>query len=345
MNDILFIGDCGNYTDTSNGVYAKNLQLLARLKELYPNVRHVNTNGWKKNPLVLLNVFMSLWKFRHKHVIISLNTISAYKLIKATSLIIPSIKINYFVIGGILPDFIKNMSAESRKPYRIVKWFMVESESMKTCMNKLGYDNVLHVPNFKKISFIPQKTHSNNDVFKFVFLSRIIPEKGCDLIFDAVKKLHAKIGRGKFTVHFFGKIDEQYKAAFLKSIDNTADTEYKGFLWLGDTSNYSVLATYSSMLFPTYWKGEGFPGILIDAMIAGTPVIASEWGYNTEIISHNQTGLIIPSKDSDALSDAMLQLIDNRQKVAYMSSKCQEYCTKYDTDNILTERLFCTIFK
>ena len=92
MEKILFIGDCGNFKNTSNGVYAKNIQLFNRLKEVFVTLKHVNTNNWKKNPSVLLNVLRFIWQYRKKNIIISLNTYSSYKLIKIVKMLFPSIR-------------------------------------------------------------------------------------------------------------------------------------------------------------------------------------------------------------------------------------------------------------
>lgn len=345
MEKILLIGDCGNYKDTSNGVYAKNIQLFNRLKEVFVSLKHVNTNNWKKNPSVLLNVLRSIWQYRKKNIIISLNTYSSYKLIKIVKILFPSIRLNYFVIGGILPNFISQLEMKQRECYSIVKWFMVESQEMKRKMELLGYKNVIHIPNFKKIAYIPEKSTEIPVPFKFVFLSRIIPEKGCDLIMEATRRINKEIGEDKFLVHFYGKIDDSYESQFLKIINEIPNAEYKGFLNLADVSNYDVLASYSAMLFPTFWKGEGFPGILIDAMIAGTPVIASEWGYNTEIIENGTTGIIIKSKNVDELANAMNSFICNHSKVAEMTRHCRIQAMEYDTAKVLNKDLFAKILK
>lgn len=345
MEKILFIGDCGNFKNTSNGVYAKNIQLFNRLKEVFVTLKHVNTNNWKKNPSVLLNVLRSIWQYRKKDIIISLNTYSSYKLIKIVKRLFPSIRLNYFVIGGILPNFISQLEMKQRECYSIVKWFMVESQEMKRKMELLGYKNVIHIPNFKKIAYIPEKSTEASVPFRFVFLSRIIPEKGCDLIMEATRRINKEIGEDKFLVHFYGKIDDSYESQFLKIINEIPNAEYKGFLNLADVSNYDVLASYSAMLFPTFWKGEGFPGILIDAMIAGTPVIASEWGYNTEIIENGTTGIIIKSKNVDELANAMNSFICNHSKVAEMTRHCRIQAMEYDTAKVLNKDLFAKILK
>lgn len=345
MKKILFIGDCGNFKNTSNGVYAKNIQLFNRLKEVFVTLKHVNTNNWKKNPSVLLNVLRSIWQYRKKDIIISLNTYSSYKLIKIVKRLFPSIRLNYFVIGGILPNFISQLEMKQRECYSIVKWFMVESQEMKRKMELLGYKNVIHIPNFKKIAYIPEKSTETSVPFRFVFLSRIIPEKGCDLIMEATRRINKEIGEDKFLVHFYGKVDDSYESQFLKTINEIPNAEYKGFLNLADVSNYDVLASYYAMLFPTFWKGEGFPGILIDAMIAGTPVIASEWGYNTEIIENGTTGIIIKSKNVDELANAMNSFICNHSKVAEMTRHCRIQAMEYDTAKVLNKDLFAKILK
>lgn len=161
MKKILFIGDCGNFKDTSNGVYAKNIQLFNRLNEVFGSFKHINTNNWKKNPSVLLNVLRFIWQYRKKDIIISLNTYSSYKLIKIVKMLFPSIRLNYFVIGGILPNFISQLEMKQRECYSIVKWFMVESQEMKHKMELLGYKNVIHIPNFKKIAYIPEKVQKH----------------------------------------------------------------------------------------------------------------------------------------------------------------------------------------
>lgn len=345
MEKILLIADCGDYKDNSNGVYAKNIQLHGRLKELFSQIRHVNTNNWKRNPFVLINVLLSLIFYRKKNIIISLNTPSAYKLISLASFLFPNIKLVYFVIAGVLPDYIRQRKESERKDYRCVSWFLVETMDMKRQMEELGYMNVKYVPNFKKINYLPLCDISATKETKFVFVSRIIPEKGCDLIFEMVKKLNELGLREIFKVDFYGKIDEEYKCRFLKQIETHSNVNYMGYLDLKQTGNYDLLSSYHVMLFPTYWKGEGFPGVLIDAFISGLPVIATDWAYNKEIVKHGETGFIIPTRDSEALTKVANNCIKNQEELLVMRAKSQQHAMDFDTRKILTADFFEAILK
>jgi glycosyltransferase involved in cell wall biosynthesis len=55
---------------------------------------------------------------------------------------------------------------------------------------------------------------------------------------------------------------------------------------------------------------EGMGRALIEAMAAGLPVIASRVGGIPAVISHEQTGLLVPSGDAGALAEALRRLLD-----------------------------------
>ena len=340
---ILFIGGCGHGKPTTNGVAAKNYYLLSRLKELFKDVKTIDTDGWKHNPLILLRLYLLLSFFRKHKIVISLNTPSAYKFICVANKFFPRRRLCYFVIGGVLADYMREGKVQLQ-PYKCVDWFMVESLQMKEQMQELGFSNVIHLPNFKHINYMPDKRpHSSEEATRFVFLSRIIPEKGCNYIFDALDILNAQGMAERISVDFYGTIDDSYQQVFSQKVAATPNAEYKGFLDLRKTENYDILADYDAMLFPTYWPGEGFPGIIVDAFIAGLPVIATDWAHNSEIIEHQQTGIIIPPHSPEALAQQMLHLSNAPMETSRMSQNCRDKAKLYDTRNVLSEALFRSI--
>src|SRR5581483_1681172 len=53
---------------------------------------------------------------------------------------------------------------------------------------------------------------------------------------------------------------------------------------------------------------EGLPHVVLEAMAAGTPVIASNAGGTGEVVEHNRTGVLVPVGDDAALKAAIVRL-------------------------------------
>jgi glycosyltransferase involved in cell wall biosynthesis len=69
-----------------------------------------------------------------------------------------------------------------------------------------------------------------------------------------------------------------------------------------------VLSRFDALIFPSYHKGEGMPGILVEALQSGLPVISTRWRALPEIIKHEENGLLIEPGDSSELAAAMNRL-------------------------------------
>jgi glycosyltransferase involved in cell wall biosynthesis len=93
------------------------------------------------------------------------------------------------------------------------------------------------------------------------------------------------------------------------------------------------------MLFPTYWEGEGFPGVIIDAFIAGLPVIATDWNMNKEIIEEGINGFLIEPKSTDALVQKMIWVMENKSNLKVISENNQRRANDYQVDNVMPNLL------
>lgn len=303
----IFIGPLGYKGKLNGGDSMKNFHITQKLKQYFQDLLIINTEGWKKNPHILLKVLFTIIRYPKAKYILSLNTLSASRLIQILNKIAPKASIIYWVIGSSLCTKIKNLEINP-KIYEAVSNIIVEGMSMKQQLNNVGLYNVSVMPNFKPIPFIKYK-NGVSKVVKFVFISRINPQKGCDLIIQAVKSLNNLGLKTDFIVDFYGPIETPYYNSFLKEIKSIDNINYKGFLDLKDTKNYNILKEYDAMLFPTFWSGEGCPGVVIDASICGLPIIASDWHLNKDYIKDGETGFLIPPKNLDSLITIMKKIV------------------------------------
>ncbi len=82
----------------------------------------------------------------------------------------------------------------------------------------------------------------------------------------------------------------------------------------GECDRKTALATLSScrvMVLPSRW--EGHPIALIEAMLLGIPVVASDIPGSNEIIQHGRTGFLVASFDADSYARCLRELLDNDQ--------------------------------
>jgi len=337
-SEIIFIGaiDIGNVA--TNGETRKNQLLLRRFEDLYDQVIAIDTNLWQKRPWCLLQLLCALIGNKGVPVVISASDSS--RLLFNFLYYFPLKKnVNDWVIGGALPDKIRSKQFKLKSLVKLNR-IIVEGEKMVKELKKMGLNNVVRVPNFKPIEYSPiimQK--DKKDSFHFVFLSRIHPLKGILEIVEACKELNSHGYVHQFDIDFYGAIEPGFENVFKGLISSCNNIHYKGFLNLTNDEGYKVLSQYDTMLFPTYWPNEGFPGIVIDAYTAGLPIIASDWNLNNELVKNEETGFIIPPHDSQALASKMKLIIDKDIDLYQMRCHCAGLAQHYDYRNVVNEDL------
>ena len=132
------------------GASIKNFHILKRLSSLIDNLLVIDTENWKKNPLLIVNLLLTILKNRKAKYILSLNTGSANKFIRILNILAPDAQIIYWVIGG---SFAKRMKKKEFSPssYHCISKIIVEGESMSQDLSECGLTNVDVLPNFKII--------------------------------------------------------------------------------------------------------------------------------------------------------------------------------------------------
>ena len=337
-NKLIFIGPMGLGTVPKGGDVMKNQLFLDRFVQVFDKVISVDTMNWKKRPWVMFKLFFVLLFNRKSKVIISANSGSANILISFIKKMRLPNDCFYWVVGGSFHDMIKE-GRFSASTYVYLKRIFVQGQSMVDSLKECGLNNAVYVPNSKLIDHYGAKQPKQDNKIHFVFLSRVEEYKGCTDIIRSADALNQSGYQDKFDVVFYGRESEDlsYAKKFQSMVNARQNVEYKGLLNLRDTKNYDELAQYDVMLFPTYWYGEGFPGIVIDAYIASLPIIASDWNLNKDVIEDGVTGWIIPSHNTEALIERMKYVIDHLAEVQKMSAICRERAAQYDSRVVLSE--------
>lgn len=242
--------------------------------------------------------------------------------------------IYYSSIGGRLAKNIED-NPKWKKYVKSFKNNWVENHELVNLLNLLGITNVRYLPNFKKINKVSlEKKYDYTRPFGMCIFSRIQKKKGVSEAIEAVSYINRKYGDTVVILDIYGPIDEDYNDEFKQLLsENDNCVEYKGVV--DSSKSVDVLKDYYMLLFPTKYFNEGIPGTIIDAFASALPVIASNWHYCSEMITHKYNGLIYDFNDDNGLVNAIEYSINNVEEIIRMKENSLNKADEYMFENVL----------
>lgn len=182
----------------------------------------------------------------------------------------------------------------------------------KKPMKVLGYGNVRGV-DMDRFSSTRFESTSDPSLFTFVFVGRIVGDKGINELVEAFVKLHDKHKNARLVLVGNYEHDlDPVKDVTRKQIDNNDAINACGAKYGDDLLQMYVDA--DCFVMPSY--REGFPNTVLEAGAMGLPSIVTNINGSREIIENEKNGLIVPSKDSKALYNAMERmLLDDKARM------------------------------
>lgn len=201
----------------------------------------------------------------------------------------------------------------------------LQSHITKKPMKVLGYGNVrgVDMEKFSRRQEVEEmaKGIKKEGIFTFIFVGRIVGDKGINELVSAFAELHKKYEKTRLLlVGRFEKELDPLKAETLNVIDKHISIEL-----LGPKYGDELLAYYAAsdcFVFPSY--REGFPNTVMEAGAMGLPSIVTDINGSREIIIDGKNGVIIPSKYVEALYHAMEEMITNSDKTKEYADNARE---------------------
>ena len=153
----------------------------------------------------------------------------------------------------------------------------------------------------------------------FVFVGRLVKDKGINELIEAFSSVRKSFSNARLLL--VGPFEEDLDPladSTKRTIEADASIIQVGF----QQDVRPFLAISDALTFPSY--REGFPNVPMQAGCFDLPSIVTDINGCNEIIEHGKNGLIIPSKNSDALESAMRTLISDSQLYQSMKSVARQ---------------------
>ncbi len=333
-NSFLFLGPQSNKKKNSvGGIVVLFEDWISQISRYNIDYRIIDTNKSNYNSRIgsIISIIYQLWCNVDKCSVVMLHgTFKDFIFIGPFVLLFCKIYKKPYVLRKFAGNF-KELYDKSS----VVKRYLLDRVIQRS---KISYWETQHLTNWCK------ERYKNNDVKwfpnvrirsklirnvrpyqkKFVFISRVTPSKGVDTLIEA-----------------FHELGNDYQLSIYGSIDGYDITQlspyYKGCL--EPSSITQTLKLNDVLILPTTWVGEGYPGIIIESMSAGVPIIATKVGGIPELIQSGSNGILM----NGASKEAILEAINQFEKYDYgsLSKNALESFNQYDSEiitaNVLKE--------
>lgn len=177
-----------------------------------------------------------------------------------------------------------------------------------------------HYFSSKKIAIVPNGLE--DDAFHFLPLNRTVGDKtvilfvgmvaeskGVSILLQAAMLLMKK---HNIRVQYVGGFAS---LAYEREVYNFIDEHqlHKIVQFFGIQQGYDkwkFFAEADIFCFPSFYESESFGNVLVEAMMFELPVVATDWRGIPDVVQHNETGILVPVKDAQAVANALGLMIE-----------------------------------
>lgn len=310
-----------------------------------PNVERTGTNPIK-DILGLFSIYKVLKRERPNKIFTYQAKTIIYGAIAAKLL---GIKEVYAMMGGLGSVFRNNkkisvtrgiMEIQYKIAFKFCKkvFFQNNDDCNLMLQGKIVHQNQIQMINGSGVNLNKFKRKNMSQFPVFLFVGRIIKDKGILEYIEAAKKVKHKYPNAR--VQIVGYFDTNPTAIQKEDIQKYIDDgtiEY-----LGETDDVRpFLEKCSVFVLPSYH--EGTPKSVLEAMATGRPIITTDAPGCRETVIDGVNGFLVPVKNSNMLAEKMIWMIENKDKSIKMGEKSYEICKKKFDVNLVNEVILKTM--
>lgn len=223
---------------------------------------------------------------------------------------------------GVKNDLINNKI--TRKPLKVLGYGNVRGVDMEYYSRRLEVEGRAEVIR-------------NDNWFSFLFVGRIVRDKGINELVSAFSKLNVEYPKTR--LFLVGDYENK-----LDPVDASTKNEIRhnvNIISVGRKAGNDLLAYYAAsecFVFPSY--REGFPNTVLEAGAMDLPSIVTDINGSREIIRDGYNGLIIPVHNEDSLYDAMKYILIDPDKRQALSSVARHYIAEHYEQGFVRQCLY-----
>lgn len=179
--------------------------------------------------------------------------------------------------------------------------YVVQTRMLCEDARSVGISRAISIPNGRDLREAIVADHSYSG--RWILLSRLLPTKG---IFEAVEAFRRM---PELSLDLVGPADTT-RFGESRGVDMERIELPPNVRWLGERAPERIpalLAEYDGMVFPSYYSTEGHPGVLIEAMAAGLPIVTTRHRSIPEVVDE-QCALLVEPRDVNGIVESIRRI-------------------------------------
>jgi|SaaInlStandDraft_1057018.scaffolds.fasta_scaffold03629_3 glycosyltransferase involved in cell wall biosynthesis len=164
-----------------------------------------------------------------------------------------------------------------------------------------------------EIEILKEELKINKNEKVFIFVSRLLKEKGVLELIEGTIEINKQLNT-PVNLLVIGWSDVENPSAIKSSFLESYTKQYPFVKYLGKRSDVNKLLALSDVsILPTYYR-EGTPRFLLESMAMGKPIITTDMPGCNHLVPNDENGILIPPRDSKAITNAMLKILNEDLK-------------------------------
>ncbi len=220
---------------------------------------------------------------------------------------------------GVFSNRKKLKSVAQKFACRLADRIIANSEAVRDWLLSLGVDGdkIQVIPNGVDIAAaalerrdfpIRRELGVDPNVPVVAVVCRLNPGKGLEDFLEAAVRVRQRYPSARFLIVGDSRVNPAYKTA-LEDLCGRLNLKHT-VIFTGERHDVQrLLPEVNVSVLPSL--SEGLSNSVLEAMAARLPVVATRVGGNPEIVENEKTGLLVPPRDAEALSNAIIRILES----------------------------------
>ena len=213
---------------------------------------------------------------------------------------------------------------------------IVLSNSLKDNLTPfIDESKIFCLPNFAQDYLYKEEKILVDDELRIFYLSNLMKEKGIICLLKALKNLEGS--NIKYKAKIAGNIDEKFSKEILQLLNELENTKYVGVV--NGEAKKNLLKWGNIFVLPTFYKMEGQPISIIEAMATKNVVVTTNHAGILDIFKDKVNGYLVKKNSIKSIQDILTYIATNKSEIEKIATYNKEFFLENFTVNTFKKNL------